>query len=477
MAVHEIESGPKTRVHAFTDDALGDHDAVGLVAELRAGRVSSAELVEAAINRTEKVNADLNGLACADFDRARRSAQTPGREFFGGMPTYIKDNCDVEGLPTQQGTDTYRARPAKADGALARNYFAQGFINLGKTQLSEFGFNPSGEHARLPPVRNPWHTDHDSGGSSAGSSVFVAAGVVPLAHATDGGGSIRIPAACNGLVGMKPSRGRVPTDKLMDQMPVRIVADGAVSRTVRDTAAYLREAEKVFRNPALPPIGDVTGPGRKRLRVAMVVDSIVGRTDDETAATVRRTAELLESLGHQVEEVAAPVTQSLIGDLLTYWAFLAAAQLASGKVTLAPSFSARRCDNVTRGLAGGLVRNPARLPLAIVRLRAAQRTSANFFRSYDTVLSPVCALVAPEIGYLNPNQPSKLMIDKLVGYDSFAPLQNVTGEPAISLPMGAAKNGVPIGIQLAAPVGRESRLLEVAYELERAQPFRRIQDA
>jgi amidase len=192
---------PLRRVHAFTDDALGDHDAVGLVEELRAGRVSRAELVDAAIARTEKLEDVLDGLACDDFERARRRASGEGAGFFAGVPTFVKDNADVAGLPTQQGTRSFVGQPADRHGDWAEAFLGTGLISLGKTRLSEFGFSPSAEFVEDEPVRNPWDTAYSSGASSAGSAVLVAAGAVPIAHANDGGGSIRIPAACNGLVG------------------------------------------------------------------------------------------------------------------------------------------------------------------------------------------------------------------------------------------------------------------------------------
>ena len=156
-------------------------------------------------------------------------------------------------MPTMQGTDAWTPVPEKRDGEFARMYLATGLLPLGKSQLSEYGFSPSAEHPRLGPVRNPWNTNHTAGASSAGSAAMVAAGVVPIAHANDGGGSIRIPAAVNGLVGLKPTRDRLAQDATMRQMPVRIISDGVVTRSVRDTAAFFREAEKVYRALHLPP--------------------------------------------------------------------------------------------------------------------------------------------------------------------------------------------------------------------------------
>jgi len=261
-------------VNAFGDDALGDLDSVALVDAMRTGKVSSAELVEAAIAREQAVNPALNGLAHERFEQARAQAATRQGGYFDGVPTFIKDNVDVEGMPTMNGTDAWDPRLQTDHGDFAKFFLATGLIPLGKTQLSEFGFSASAEHPRIGAVRNPWDTDYTAGASSSGSGAFVAAGVVPIAHANDGGGSIRIPAACNGLVGLKPSRGRLPLDKMSRQMPVRLVNDGVLTRSVRDTAAFYREGERIWRNRALLPIGAVTAPGRERLRIAVVTRSL-----------------------------------------------------------------------------------------------------------------------------------------------------------------------------------------------------------
>ncbi len=465
--------------HAFGDDALGEYDAVGLAEELRAGRVSRREVVEAAIERAERLQPVLDAVACPAYDQAREAARRPAMTagFFAGVPTFVKDNSDVAGLPTQQGTTSYVAKPAIIDGDWARGYFRHGLVNLGKTRLSEFGFSASAEYVDAEPVRNPWHLGHTPGASSAGSAALVAAGVVPIAHANDGGGSIRIPAACSGLVGLKPTRGRTPSDKVNREMPVRIVADGVLTRSVRDSAAFLRESEKVYRDLRLRPVGDVRGPGRKRLRVALTLDSIGGRsTEAETREATRKTAGLLESLGHHVEEVEAPVPESFEGDFLLYWSMLAAVLTSTGKLTVDRSFEWRRTDNLTRGLARNCARNSWQLPRAIARLRASSRLTARLLTSYDVSLSPTLAHLSPELGHLNPSLPYELLIERLLDWVRFTPLQNATGDPAISLPMGMSATGLPIGVQLSAGHGREGRLLALAYELEQAQPFVRIQD-
>ncbi len=468
---------PRTRVHAFTDDALGDRDAVGLAAAIRDGEVSRAEATDAAIARTRRLDEDLAGLAVDRFAAAATEAAAPAAGFFGGQPSFVKDNSDVAGLPTQQGTRAFVARPGDLDGDFARMFGLIGVSVIGKTRLSEYGFSASAEFEHDPPVRNPWHTGHSSGASSAGSAAFVAAGAVPMAHANDGGGSIRIPAACTGLVGLKPTRGRTPTDKLNREMPVKIVHDGVVTRSVRDTAAFVRECERVYRDLKLPPVGDVTGPGKRRLRVALVTDSIGGRrTDPETVGTVLETAALLEGFGHTVVPVEAPVPAHFAEDFLRYWSLLALFLSATGKNTFNRTHDRAKHDNLTKGLANHAARNSLRMPLTIARLRLSQRFSRAFFADHDVVLSPTLALLTPELGWLDPTQPFETLIERLMDWVAFTPLQNATGDPAISLPMGMSTGGLPIGVHLAAAQGNDRRLLEVAYELEEARPFVRIQD-
>jgi amidase len=466
-----------TRIHAFGDDALGDLDAVGLAEKLRAGEVSARELVEAAITRTEAVNPTLNGLAFEAFDRARAraSAGRPYGGYFDGVPSFIKDNVAVEGMPTMEGTDAWDPRPAPRNGDFARSYLGTGLVPLGKTQLSEFGFSASAEHPRLGAVRNPWNSDHTAGASSSGSGAFVAAGVVPIAHANDGGGSIRIPASCNGLVGLKPSRGRLPLDKAHRQMPVRIVANGVVTRSVRDTAAFYREMERVSRNPKLPAIGDVTRPAAQRLRIAVCTESIAREASPEVRELTLKTAALLEELGHEVTTIDNPVPRQFMDDFLLYWSFLGFALVRGGRRTFGESFDRARLDNLTLGLERHAGRNLHRLPLAIARLSRVRRITSRLTGAYDVVLTPTLADEPPRIGHLDATADYQQIIDRLIEWVAFTPLQNATGEPAISLPLAESSSGLPIGMMFAAPLGQEARLLELAYELEEARPWRRIQ--
>ncbi|GAA2146198.1 amidase [Nocardioides koreensis] len=465
-----------TRVHAFGDDVLGELDAVGLAARIQSRAVSVAEVVEAAIARAERVDPLLNAIAHPAYERARDEARSPRGGFFAGVPSFLKDNVDVAGMPTHHGTDAFTSRPRRHDGDFARMFLATGLVPLGKTRLSEFGFSASAEHPRLGAVRSPWDTDRSAGASSAGSAALVAAGVVPIAHANDGGGSIRIPAAVNGLVGLKPTRDRLAQDKLMRDMPVRIVSDGVLTRSVRDTAAFYREAEKVYRELRLPPVGDITRPGRARLRVAVVTSGVGVGASPEVADLTLKTAQLLEELGHRVEPASAPVPGSFPDDFLLYWALLALALVRTGKRRHGRSWDPGRLDNLTLGLARHARRNLHRVPLAITRLKRSRRVTAELFGSYDVVLTPTLATETPLVGHLDPTQDYDTIMERLLGWVAFTPLQNASGDPAISLPLATTSSGMPQGMMFGAAAGREATLLELAYELEEARPWARIQD-
>lgn len=463
--------------HAFSDDALGELDAVGLADAIKAGRVSRAEAVEAAIARTEAVNPALNGLACRAFDQARAKALERGSdgEFFAGVPTFVKDCVAVAGLPTMSGSDAWAPVRAAADSSCARLYLATGLISLGKTQMTELGLGASAEHPRLGSVRNPWNTDYTAGGSSSGSAALVAAGAVSIAHGNDGGGSVRIPASCNGLVGLKPSRGRSPLDD-MARVPLRILANGVLTRSVRDTAAFYREVERIRRHPTLPPIGDVRHPGKQRLRIAVVTRSDKRECSPELRRLTLKAADLLEELGHRVDYVESlPLPSSVTDDFVLYWALLARWYVKTIERAFGDTFDRGRLSTLTVGLDRYATRNLHRLPTAIMRLRATRRRTAKFFGAYDAVLTPTVADETPRLGHLDATTDAQQIIDRGVSWNAFAPLQNITGEPAISLPLAESANGMPVGMMLSADVGREARLLELAFELEEARPWTRIQ--
>jgi len=462
------------QVHAFGDDVLRDHDGITLAALIRAGELSRREVVEAALARAEKVDA-LHAVQVLDRHRALALTDRPRAGVFSGVPTFVKDNTDVAGYPTGHGSEAFTPGPAKRDAPFARTLLSLGLVPLGKSRLPEFGFNATTEFMTGEPVCNPWDTAYSAGASSGGSAALVAAGVVPLAHANDGGGSIRIPAAANGLVGLKPTRGRFPAAPLERVLPVNIVGEGVVTRSVRDTAHFFAAAERVRRQRPLPQVGLVEGPGRRRLRIGVVVDSVTGvKTDRETREAVTRTAELLSGLGHQVVEMPAPMTQQFADDFVLYWGFLGFMTARFGGRVL-PGLDEARLDALTVGLAGYYRSRRRQGPAAFRRLRRSRAEYARAVAGYDAVLTPVLAHTTPLLGHLSPAEnPFDQLLQRLVEYVSFTPLNNASGTPALSLPLGATEQGLPIGVHLMGRYGDERTLLELAYELEAAAPFRRL---
>jgi amidase len=461
--------------HAFSGDALGDRDAVALAELIERKEVSARELVVAAIARAEKVDPVLHAIEAECFERALDAAERPAPGFFSGIPTFIKDNTDFAGMATNHGSAAVRSQPAREHGVYAKQYLAQGFVCLGKSALPEFGLNATTEPPNKSPTCNPWHIEYSCGASSGGSASLVAAGVVPIAHANDGGGSIRIPAACCGLVGLKPTRGRHVLPEAAKLLPVNIISEGVVTRSVRDTARFHAEAESYHRDTRLPPLGLVEGPGTRRLRIGVLIDSVTGvKTDAATRATVEQAANLLASQGHHVEEVPIPFTSQFRADFLIYWGFLAFSLRWAGKHVVDRSFDRSQLDGLTLGLSRHFQKAFHTLPGALRRLRRSEHQYAAAFDQHDALLTPVVSHTTPRLGHLSPDVAFDQLIERLVRYAAFTPLANTAGAPAISLPFGSSDAGLPIAIQLWAAHGDERTLLELAFEIEQARPWRKI---
>jgi amidase len=464
------------RVHAFGDDALGDLDTVGVAAAIASGAISAREAAEAAIARAELVNPELNAIQHPDFDRGLAAADRPAEGVFAGVPTFVKDNTDFAGLPSDQGSLAVKARPATAHAPFTEQFLSAGFTVLGKTTMPEFGFNATTEYATLPPTRNPWNTGYSAGASSGGAAALTASGVVPIAHANDGGGSIRIPAAACGLVGLKPTRGRVVPAADSAKLPVDIISNGVVTRTVRDTAHFMAAMQAYLPAKGLKPLGLVEGPSDRRLRVGLIIDSVTGTpTDEETRKAVLATSDLLGSLGHDVVEVGLPVDRAFSEDFKHYWGLLAFSTQHFGRKVMSPDFDKTLTDPLTRFLARRFIRQAWRTPTAIRGLKRSELRYRAAFADVDVIVSPTLGHTTPELGHLSPAVAFPMMFERLVQYAAFTPLNNAAGGPAISLPLGQTSMGLPIGVHFSADHGDEQTLLELAYELEAAQPFAKIQ--
>ncbi len=473
-----------TSVHGFTDDALGSHDGTALAAMVRAGDVTSSELVAAAIARALAVEPSLCAIAERRFDdssglrlRSNDAIASSGAAF-AGVPTFIKDMTDVAGMVSGYGSAAFaRAKPARRTDPLAQQLFDMGLVCIGKSTMPELGLMPTTEYPDRPPTRNPWNTSHTAGGSSGGSAALVAAGVVPIAHASDGGGSTRIPAACCGLVGLKATRGRlIPTKHTKTQI-VGLTVEGVVTRSVRDTAAFYAEADKRFRNKRLPPIGQVARPLSRPLRVGVINTSPgSAKIDAETQRVLDETAGLLETLDHRVTPASAPVTDQFREDFITYWSFLGFALVRLGSRVIAPSFRRSGLTDFTEGLAAHFGKRWRHAPAAVRRLRQSAKTYATLFETHDVILSPTLAHVTPEIGYLAMDLPFDVVFPRACDWTSFTPYANANGAPSISLPLGHNSDAnLPIGMMFGANHGQETLLLELALQLEEASPWKSLE--
>jgi amidase len=464
------------QVTAPSTDALGNLDAIGIAEKIGAGEISAEQAISAAIARLRAVEPQLNAIVCERFDQAAAQARALATRqrplFFAGVPCLIKDNTALAGLPTRHGSRGTSATVAARDDEITRCFIATGLIPIAKTALPEFGLTATTERSHGSPTRNPWHVAYSCGGSSGGSAALVAAGVVPVAHANDGGGSIRIPAACCGVVGLKPSRHRLPTLAVADKMPINLLAEGLVSRTVRDTAAFYAEADRHYPASGLPAIGHVSAPGQQRLRIALCVEHPAGGyCDPEVVATVEQTARSCTKLGHSVEQIPSPVPQQMPDDFLLYWSRMAASIHYLGKLAFGRDFDRHQLEPLTYQLSRHYVRRSWRSPGAIRRLRKFAATYQTLFDQYDLLLTPVLATPPAKLGYLGPDLDFETAAERLRNYAAFTPAQNVAGTPAISLPLGRSARGLPIGVQFAAAMGQERRLLEIAFEMEQAMPW------
>ncbi len=466
-------------IHAYNIGILEDYDATETTLKINKKEISREEVVACAIERANFVNPTINAIVTSDFERALVNANKKYSEngVFAGVPTFIKDLNDYEGLPTLMGSSGTPSVPKKKNDPVVEQILkVTDSIVLGKSSSSEYGLLPCGETLQQGDTRNPWNLGHSTGGSSAGSSALVAAGVVPFAHANDGGGSIRIPASCCGLVGLKPSRGRnISSQSAM--APIDMAVDGIVCRSVRDAANYFYGLEQFYTNPNLPKIGKIEHPDKKRLKIAVFTKSTtdVESHGDVVDATMNA-AKLCESLGHQIEFIDNPISYQFNKDFLLYWSFLSFGSILMEFQKYGLKFNPLKATKFTKDLAKAYPFLSIPSVFSIKRLKQYNELYSQLFNKYDVLLSPTLSHPAPPIGHFGPNVDTLEVIFRLNSYVNFTTLQNITGAPAISLPMGMSKDKLPIGIQFAGNVGEEAKLLSLAFELERVNKFLKINE-
>jgi amidase len=465
-------------------DDYADYDGLGLAGLVATKQVTPAELVEAAIERIERHNPTLNAVVYKGYDDARKWAAGPLPEGpFRGVPFLIKDLAmPVAGWPRTSGSRFAKDVVDAEDGGLTARYRASGAVFLGKTNTPEYGITGTTESALLGPCRNPWNPGHIAGGSSGGSASAVAAGIVPLAHASDGLGSIRIPAACCGLVGLKVTRDRNPN--LPDGFDYALgnVVDHVVTRTVRDSAAMLDATgwpEPGSPYPAPPktrPYLEEVAASPGRLRIAWSSETPSGRPiDPEIQAALERTAALLKGLGHEVVERGLGIDYR---GLYASRGPAAAANFASGM--------ARMIEEVGREPEGddlepltwatykaGLRQTGADVMRSLQETRMLNRRTLAAFEDIDAYLCPVMGEPPPEIGFIDPVKLEPREVNRRQGrVFPFTPPFNFSGQPSMSLPLEMSASGLPIGMMFTAKYADEATLFRLAAQLEKEAPWK-----
>ncbi len=470
-------------------DAYRRLDAVALARLVRRGEASPAELLELAIARAEALEPALGAIVVRQFEAARAAAAAMKRPQgpLAGVPFLLKDLAiAMAGTLTTEGSRFFRDQRPDFDSTLVERYRAAGLVVFGKTHSPEFGGSPSSESALHGATHNPWDRSRSAGGSSGGSAAAVAAGIVPVAHATDGGGSIRIPASACGLFGLKPTRGRVPMGPRVYEGWGGMSAAHCVSRSVRDSAALLDATQGPASGDAYaapprerPYLEEIErAPGR--LKIAWMRQPILPADLDPACDTAaERAAALCASLGHTVEEASPTIDLAAVYQGFSLLASVGTAQkVAQREAALGRPVNRDELEPVTwTTLETGRRATGIDYAKAREAIHGASRELGRFMADYDLILSPTMALVPAKLGTLSLSQATEAFTGPATRASAYTSLFNITGQPAMSVPlhwtepMAGAPAGLPIGVQFAARFGDEATLFRLAAQLERAQPW------
>jgi amidase len=453
-----------------------------LGALLRERQITSEELVDATLRRIEALDPGIGAFTHVDGERAlavARGLQPDDRRAFAGVPIAVKANTPVEGMVMDYGSQLLADYRADHDAYLVRRLRDEGFVIVGTTKLPELGILPSTEPRHGGPTRNPFNREHTAGGSSGGSAAAVASGMLPLAHGNDGGGSIRIPAACCGLLGLKPSRGRVSRGP--DQGDSFLGVDGALTRTVLDAAAALDVL-------AGYEVGDATWAPRPsepfvkafrrepgQLRIGFTTVNPLGKPPHpENVAAVNEAAGLLSEMGHHVAESTAdfPGPETL-EEFLTIYAGNIGLGTAYAQMVAGRAAGPDELEPLTRAFAErALATSSVQLLASTARLQATARRVIALWADVDLMLLPALAERPVPLGrVVGTTDPAMEGFERAMDFAPYAGLFNVTGQPAVSVPWGIGSDGLPSAVQLVGPPLGEETLLQIAYQVEQARPW------
>ncbi len=467
-------------------------DATAQAELVSSGEATPAELMDAAIARAEKVNPEINAIIhdLSDSGREKAAGDVPDGPF-KGVPFLLKDlGAANAGEPLNMGMQLLKDAnfTSPVDTILAQRFREAGLITFGKTNTPELGIVATTEPKAWGASRNPWDTSRTPGGSSGGSGAAVAAGIVPMAHANDGGGSIRIPASNNGLVGLKPTRQRISEGPMIGDNMSGVTVELCVSRSVRDTARLLDAVHGsapgdpyVAPAPLRPYVEELTDESGG-LHVGIMTKPAIDGLEVEAPCleAVAKAAKLIEGLGHDIDEGSfldwmpdAEGGPDIEDSFITRWAAGQAATLAQLGMLIGREVTADDVEPLTWEMARiGTERTGGRYLMDVAIHQAMTRMIAGWFDSgYDLLLTPTMAEVAPPLGVIDTAAPGLEAFDRCLGSGAFTALFNITGQPAVSVPLHWTEDGVPVGVQLVAPFGREDLCLRIAAQLERAAPW------
>jgi amidase len=467
----------------LTDSDLMFRSASELAAMVRSGEISSRELVQTSLERIEELNPMLNAFVQVDAEGALAAADevAAGDERpFAGVPIAIKNNRPVKGLRLTYGCPLMAEHVAPYDHNITRRLRDAGFVIVGTTTLPEYGILPVSEASIFGPTRNPWDLERTPGGSSGGAAAAVAAGLVPVAHGNDGGGSIRIPAACCGLVGLKPARGRVsPAPELGDSS---LGIDGVLTRTVADTAAILdvlagyEPGDATWAPPPSEPfaVSVAAEPGKLRIAATTLPPVPEAVVDPMAARAVADAAELLRSLGHEVEEVDPPWQDDAVRELfgVVFSSHIALSIAYSGRIA-GREPTAEDMEAMSWAIFSMVEKLGAIQYMgADVALQAFARRLVSFLEPYDVLLTPALAQRPLPLGTLDTDAPDPMATFTQSGlFTPFTPVFNASGQPGISLPLYEGEDGLPLAVQIIGRPAGEAQLLALSAQLEGAQPW------
>jgi amidase len=471
----------------MSDDDLMFRQAGELAEMVRSGELSARELVQCSLDRIEELNPRLNAFVEIDAERALAAAGEvrPGDERpFAGVPIAIKNNRPVSGLRLTYGCAPMKDFKVEHDHNVTRRLKRAGFIVVGTTTLPEYGILPTTEARLFGPTRNPWDEQRTPGGSSGGSAAAVASGMVPVAHGNDGGGSIRIPAACCGLVGLKPQRGRISVAPELGDSSLGI--DGVLTRTVADTAAILdvlagyETGDATWAPPPAQPFATAAaltgGPGGRPFRIATTTLPPIAdaEIDPVAAEAVSEAAELLRALGHEVQEVEPPWQIDGVSELFgAVFCTHIGLSIAFSGIVAGRELTAEDMEPMSWAIYS-MVRklNAVDGFGATVRLQAFTRQLVEFLAPYDALLTPALAERPLVLGTLDTAAPDPLATFNRSGmFTPFTPVFNASGQPGISLPLFHGEDGLPLAVQLVGRPAEEATLLALATQLEAARPW------